>query len=152
MAKTLYGHRIGANVHEPDAPQAVKIVPDNKTLIALPFNDEHDEDVDPVRLKSMKEIFAHYQPSREVELKNAEGESDEMVFKFNELKDFTKDGIVAQSEILQDLEEQESVFSKLSDVLQNNMSLRNVLSDDEKKKDFVELLEVLIEELSQTNE
>ena len=150
MAKTLYGHRIGANIHEPDAPQGVKLVPDNKTLIALPFNDDHDDDIDPVRLKSMKEIFAHYQPSREVVLKTADGESEEKILKFNSLKDFTKDGIIAQSQVLQDLEEQEVIYSRLLDVLQNNEKLRNVMANEEHKKEFLELLSTLIEELNET--
>lgn len=148
MAKTLYGHRIGANVHEPDAPQGVKVVPDNKTLIAMSFNDEPDDDVEPIRLKSMKEIFAHYQPSREVELKNDDGDTEEKVLRFSELKDFTKDGIVGQCKTLQQLEDKEEIYSRMSDILQNNDKLRTVLSNDEYKADFVELLQTLIEELS----
>ena len=149
MAKSLYGYRIGADVQEPDAPQAVKLVPDNKTLIALPFNDEHDEDIEPVRLKSMKEIFKHYQPSREVVLKTAEGDSEELVLKFNSLKDFTKDGIIEQSQVLQDLEEQEDVYSRMLDVIQNNEKLRNVISNEENKTEFLALLDALIEELNE---
>ncbi len=148
MAKTLYGHRIGANVHEPDAPQGVKVVPDNKTLIAMPFNDEHDDDVDPIRLKSMKEIFAHYQPTREVELKNSEGDTEEKILRFSEMKDFTKDGIVAQCKTLQELEDKEEIYSRMSDILQHNDKLRTVLGNDEYKAEFVELLQTLIEELS----
>ena len=150
MSKTLYGHRIGANVHEPEAPTGVKLVPDNKTLIAMAFNDEHDEEVDPVRIKNMKELFAHYKPNREVVLKTETDESEEKVFKFNNLKDFTKDGIVEQSQVLQDLQEKEAIYSRFHDVLQNNESLRNVLSNDETKKEFAELLETLIEELKES--
>ncbi|MCB0630549.1 MAG: hypothetical protein R2824_30630 [Saprospiraceae bacterium] len=150
MAKTLYGHRIGANVHEPEAAQAVKLVPDNKTLIALPFNDEHDDEVNPTRLKSMKEIFAHYQPSREVALHTADGDSDDYTFKFNNLKDFTKDGIIEQSQLLQELQEQENVYSRLLDVLRNNESLQTVLANEDHKKEFLELLDTLIEELNES--
>ena len=148
MGKTLYGHSIGANIEEADAPQSVKVVPDNKTLMALQFNDEPDEEIEPVRLKSMKEIFAHYQPSREVELKNAEGDVEEKVLKFNSLKDFTKDGIIGQSTVLQDLQEQEVVYSRLLDVLKNNDKLHTVVSNEEHKKEFIELIEILIEELT----
>jgi len=148
MPKSLYGYRIGANVQEPDAPEGVKLVPDNKTLMALPLNDEHDEEVNPVRLKSMKEIFAHYKPSREVVLKTADDESDELMLQFNSLKDFTKDGIVAQSQILQDLQEQETIYSRMVDVLKNNEKLRLVLANEENKGEFLELLNTLIEELS----
>jgi predicted component of type VI protein secretion system len=150
MAKTLYGYRIGANVHEKDAPQGVKLVPDNKTLIALPFNDEHDDEVDPVRLKSLKEIFAHYEPNREVVFKTAEDDTEELVLKFNSLKDFTKDGIVEQSKTLQSLQEQEIIYSRMADILQNNEKLLTVLSNEEYKKEFLELLETLIEELKET--
>ena len=124
MAKTLYGAKsIGANVQEPDAPASVKVVPDNKTLIALPFNDEHDDDIDPTRLKSMKEIFAHYQPAREVVLNTVDGDSEEKVFKFNSIRDFGKDGVIEQSDLLMDLQESESVYSRMSEVLQNNDKL-----------------------------
>ena len=150
MAKTLYGHRIGANIHEPEAPQGVKLVPDNKTLMALPFNDEHDEEIDPVRLKSLKEIFQHYKPNKEVVFKTAEGDSEEKVLQFQSLKDFTKDGIIEQTPLLQDLQEQEDIYSRMLDVLQNNEKLINVLSNEEHKKEFLELLETLIEELNET--
>lgn len=147
MAKTLYGHQIGANINEKDAGQSVKIVPDNKTLIALPFNDDHDAEVDPVNLKSMKEIFAHYQPHREVEFKDLEGDGAEITLQFNSLKDFTKEGIIAQSSLLQGLEQQEEVYAKFTDILQTNEKLRNVLSSEEGKKDFLELVDLLISEL-----
>ncbi len=148
MAKTLYGYRIGADVKEQDAPTGVKLVPDNKTLLAIPLNDDHDDDVDPVRLKSMKEIFEHYKPSREVELKTEDGGSEELVLNFNSLKDFTKDGIIEQSALLQDLAEKENIYSRMMDVLKNNVNLQTVLSNDEQKKEFVELLDTLIQELT----
>ena len=149
MAKTLYGHRIGATVQEAEAPQGVKLVPDNKTLMAMAFNDEHDDEVAPIRLKSMKEIFAHYKPSREMIFDTADDESEEITIKFNSLKDFTKNGIIEQSKTLQDLEEQEVIYSKFTDVLQNNDKLKTVLGNDEHKKEFLELLETLIEELKE---
>lgn len=149
MAKSLYGYRIGANVQEPDAPQGVKLVPDNKTLMALKLNDEPDDDVAPVRLKSLKEIFEHYKPEREVVLNTADGDSEEVMLHFNSLKDFTKDGIIEQSTLLQDLEEQENVYSRLTDVLNNNEKLINVISNEDNKKEFLELLGTLIEELNE---
>lgn len=150
MPKTLYGHRIGANIYEPEAPQGVKLVPDNKTLIAMQFNDEPDDDVDPVRLKNMKEIFEHYKPSREIEIKNAEGDGEELVLKFNSMKDFTKDGIIAQSQTMQDLQEKETIYSRMVDILQNNDRLISLLGNEEHKKEFIELLDTLIEELTES--
>ncbi len=152
MAKTLYGYTIGANINEKDAPAGVKIVPDNKTLIALQLNDEPDDVPEPRRHKNMKEIFQHYQPHKEVDLNTKEGDSDSMVFKFNGMKDFTKKGLVQQSELLQDLEEEEGMYAKFKDVLRTNEKLKGVISDPEHKKEFVELLEALIEELGGEDE
>lgn len=150
MAKSLYGYRIGADVKEQEAATGVKLVPDNKTLLALALNDNHDDDVNPVRLKSIREIFEHFKPSREVELKTEGGGSEELLLRFNNLTDFTKDGIIAQSQVLKDLEEKENVYSKMHDALRNNTMLQTVLSNDESKKDFLELLQTLIEELTET--
>lgn len=151
MSKTLYGYRIGADVKEQEAPSGVKLVPDNKTLIAIPLNDDHDDDVEPARLKSMTEIFEHYKPSREVELKTEDGGSDELMLKFNSLKDFSKDGIINQSEVLQDLQSKENIYSRMVDVMKNNINLQTVLSNDEHKKEFVELLDTLIQELTEND-
>jgi len=149
MPKTLYGYQIGANINEKDAPQGVKLVPDNKTIIALPLNDDPDDTADPTRLKSMKEIFAHYKPEREIVLNTKDGESEEMTLKFNRLKDFTKDGIIDKSPLLQSLQEEEGIYAKFADVIQNNEKLRGVLANQEHKKEFVDLLEALIEELNE---
>lgn len=147
MAKSLYGYTIGANINEKDAPAGVKIVPDNKTLIALQLNDEPDDSADPLRHKNMKEIFAHYKPQREIDLKTKDGDSDDMVFKFNGIKDFTKGGLIEQSPLLKKMEEEEGIYAKFKDVLQTNEKLKGVIKNPEHKKEFVELLEALIEEL-----
>ncbi len=149
MAKTLYGYRIGADVKEPEAPQGVKLVPDNKTLVALPLNDEPDDEVDPQRLKNMKEIFEHYKPSKEVVLKSSDGESDDFNFQFNSLKDFTKDGLIGQSSMLQNQQSEEEIYSRFLDVLKNNESLQQILANEEQKQAFSELLATLIEELGE---
>lgn len=152
MAKTLYGHTIGANINEKDAPAGVKIVPDNKTLMALQLNDEPDDTAEPRRHKNMKEIFEHYKPQRELDLKTKDGDTDDMVFKFNGIKSFTKDGLIEQSPLLQELKEEEGIYAKFTDVLQTNEKLKGVIKNPEHKKEFVELLEALIEELGGEDE
>jgi len=93
-SKSLYGYQIGATIETQERGADVNIVPDNKTLIALPLNDEPDIEADPTRLKNMKEVFTHYQPKVEVDLKNLEGEADMKELKFSALRDFNKDGII----------------------------------------------------------
>jgi len=74
-SKSLYGYQIGATIETQERGADVNIVPDNKTLIALPLNDEPDIEADPTRLKNMKEVFEKYEPKVEVDLKNLEGEA-----------------------------------------------------------------------------
>ncbi len=147
MAKTLYGHTLGANIKEKEVSAGVQIVPDNRTLMAVQLNDEPDVEAAPERLKSMKEVFEHYEPKCEIDIKNKEEELEDMVFKFNTIEDFTKKGVIEQSSTLQALEEDEGVYAKFRDVLQTNEKLRNVISNPEHKKEFIELLEALIDEL-----
>lgn len=152
MGKSFYGYQLGANIKEKDRGEDVNIVPDNKTLMALTLNGEPDDDANPKRLKNMKEIFAEYQPAVEVDLKNIEGEAEEKELKFNSLKDFTKDGIIAQSAVLQGLQSQEETYAKYMDVLQNNEKLKNVIADPELKKEFLEMIKLLIDELEAAKE
>lgn len=147
MDKTIYGYRIGANIKEPEAPSEVKLVPDNKTLVAMAFNDNHDEDVKPIRLKSTKEIFANYKPNKEVVLKTPDGESEDLTLEFKNLKDFTKEGIIAQSDLLQQLKREVDTYTRMIDVFQHNNKIQNVIANEEQKKEFIELLETLIQEL-----
>ena len=99
----------------------------------------------------MTEIFDHYKPSREVELKTEDGGTEELLLKFNSLKDFSKDGIIDQSQILKDLQDKENIYSRMLDVLKNNVNLQTVLSNDEHKNEFVELLDTLIQELTEND-
>jgi len=150
MGKSFYGYQLGANIKQKERGEDVNIVPDNKTLMALALNGEPDDDASPVRLKNMKEIFEHYKPSVEVDLKNIDGEAEEKELKFNSLKDFTKDGIVAQSTVLQGLQDQETIYAKYIDVLQNNDKLKTVIADPELKKEFLEMVKLLIDELEES--
>jgi len=150
-SKSLYGYQIGATIETQERGADVNIVPDNKTLIALPLNDEPDIEADPTRLKNMKEVFTHYQPKVEVDLKNLEGEADMKELKFSALRDFNKDGIIAQAPVLQDLQQQEETYGRYIDIINNNEKLRGILGDPEMKKEFLELVDMLVEELDESN-
>jgi len=150
-SKSLYGYSIGATIETQERGADVNIVPDNRTLIALPLNDEPDIEADPTRLKNMKEVFTHYKPKVEVDLKNLEGEADMKELKFSALRDFNKDGIIAQAPVLQQLQQQEETYARYIDIINNNEKLRGILGDPEMKKEFLELVDMLVEELGESN-
>jgi len=150
-SKSLYGYQIGATIETQERGADVNIVPDNKTLIALPLNDDPDIEADPTRLKNMKEVFENYKPKVEVDLKNLEGEADMVELKFSALRDFNKDGIIKQAPVLQDLQQQEETYARYIDIINNNEKLRSILGDPEMKKEFLELVDMLVEELDESN-
>lgn len=150
-SKSLYGYQIGATIETQERGADVNIVPDNKTLIALPLNDDPDIEANPTRLKNMKEVFENYQPKVEVDLKNLEGEADMVELKFSALRDFNKDGIIKQAPVLQDLQQQEETYARYIDIINNNEKLRGILGDPEMKKEFLELVDMLVEELDESN-
>lgn len=152
MAKSFYGFQLGANIKQKEAGADVNIIPDNRTLMAFKLNDDPDFEAVPKRIKSMKEAFAHYQPKLEVDVKNLEGDADAFNFNFNRLKDFSKDGIIAQNPTLAKLEEQEKTYAKYVDIISNNDRLKSVLTDSESKGEMLELINLLITELSEEGE
>jgi len=143
--RTLYG----AIIDEKKTFGGIKIVPDNKTLMILQVNDEPDELPLPRRLKNLQEIFDHYRPQIWLDLETKEGESDEIVLKFCTIEDFTKEGIVKQSYLLQHLYEEQEIYGRFKDVLRSNAKLKAVVSDPEYKHELLELLTSLIDELAE---
>jgi len=149
MAKSFYGYQLGATIKQKDAGSEVNIIADNRTLMALQLNEEPDTEAVPTRLKNMKETFEHYKPSVEVDVKNLEGEEENFEFKFSRLKDFTKDGIIEQNQTLSKLEQQEKSYSKYVDIINNNERLKAVLSNAESKQEMLELVDLIIAELTE---
>lgn len=141
--ETLYG----VTVDKENTFEGIKIIPDNKTLMILQVNNDTDDIPIPRKHKNIKAIFEYYQPQREVDLIEKDGDCSSTVFKFNGIKDFTKEGIVEQSVILKNLDEERKMYNKFKNSLHTDKKLRSILSHEEHKANFIELLDVLIEEL-----
>ena len=79
-------------VLDADAKDGIIEFPQNKTLYADQFTDEApntDEDRKGFKPKNMKEVFEHYQPSKDgVALETEEGGSVYESFNFKSIKDF----------------------------------------------------------------
>jgi len=149
----VYGYRIGGELIGGEEPaERVQAVPDNKTLMALELNGKPDDTANPIPIVNVDAAFKHYEPEVSVDLDGAEeGESKLETFKFGKLKDFNKDSLINQSSTLQDLYERGDIYSRFSDVLKTNGKLREILSDDEQKQAFKEMLLILINELEPTS-
>ncbi len=67
--------------------------------------------------------------------------------KFHSLLDFKKEGIVNQSDFLTNLQSQQDACNSIIKKLKTNKILKTALQNPESKKNFVEALQALINEI-----
>ena len=87
-----------------EAQDGIIEFPQNRTLYADQFTDEapsSDEDREGFKAKNMKEVFEHYQPSKNgVTLETEEGGAVYEDFDFKSIKDFEDEQLIAQSDLM----------------------------------------------------
>ena len=98
-------------------------------------------------LKTVEEVFEHYQPNVEVDFEAADGTEKSETLSFKNLGDFGKKGIVAQSGFLQDLELQKDNYAQFIKYLRSNKIFQKLLADPEAKAAYLEAIQNLIQEI-----
>ena len=125
--------------------------PQNRTLYADQFTDvapNTDEDREGFKAKSMKEVFEHYQPSKEgIALETEEGGAVYENFEFRQIKDFEDDQLIEQSELLSGKKAKIDAYNSVIRQLEKNKTLRNTLKDDSSKENLKNALKALLTEL-----
>lgn len=125
--------------------------PQNRTLYADQFTDvapNTDEDREGFKAKSMKEVFEHYQPSKEgVALETEEGGAVYENFEFKQIKDFEDEQLIEQSNLLSSKKAKIDAYNSVIRQLEKNKTLRNTLKDDASKENLKNALIALLTEL-----
>ena len=125
--------------------------PQNRTLYADQFTDvapNTDEDREGFKAKSMKEVFEHYQPSKEgIALETEEGGAVYENFEFRQIKDFEDEQLIEQSELLSGKKAKIDAYNSVIRQLEKNKTLRNTLKDDSSKENLKNALKALLTEL-----
>lgn len=125
--------------------------PQNRTLYADQFTDaapNTDEDREAFKAKSMKEVFEHYQPSKEgVTLETEEGGAVYEDFEFKQIKDFDDERLIEQSGFLSAKKAKIDAYNSVIRQLEKNKTLRNTLKDDASKENLKNALKALLSEL-----
>ncbi|MEL6671121.1 MAG: hypothetical protein AAFR61_02985 [Bacteroidota bacterium] len=98
-------------------------------------------------LTNVEDVFAHFKPQAEVEFTDAEGGNIQEELSFNNLGDFGKKGITAQSQFLNDLQIQQDEYQKFIKTLRSNKILNKLLADPEAKAAYLESLKAAIAEI-----
>ena len=127
--------------------------PQNRTLYVDQFTDEApntDEEREGFKPKNMKEVFEHYQPSKEgIALETEDGGSVYENFVFRQIKDFEDDQLIEQSAQLSDKKAKIDAFNAIIRQLEKNKPLRNALKDAASRDNLITVLKSLLQEIEQ---
>lgn len=142
----------GAWVKDTEASEGIADIPSNKTLFVHQLTAEEAPGPDiavPGQLRTIEDVFDHYKPNIKVDLQDKEGNIKGQELQFRSLADFTKKGIIRQSELLQELAAEQEYSAKFLKQLTSNRTLHKVLADPEAKAAYLAALESLIREIEE---
>lgn len=140
-----------SKVVEENAQDGMIEFPQNRTLYADQFTDiapNTDEDREGFKAKSMKDVFEHFQPSKEgITLSTEDGGAVYEDFQFKEIKDFEDEQLIAHSELLSERKTKIDSYNSVIRQLEKNKTLRNTLKNDAARDDLKNALKALLAEL-----
>lgn len=149
--KTMARKTVISKVVEENAQDGVIEFPQNRTLYADQFTDvapNTDDEREGFKAKSMKEIFEHFQPTKEgVTLSTEEGGAVYEDFQFKQIKDFEDEQLIAQSELLSARKAKIDAYNSVIRQLEKNKTLRNALKDDAAQGSLKNAIKALLAEL-----
>jgi len=145
----MYTYGIGGQERKNDnAQEAITDIPLNRTLLIQKLTAEP-----PLRpqvaegLRTPEAVFAHFKPEVDVDFEKEDGSVTSETLHFESLGDFGKQGIIAQSRFLQDLNTESDNLQKLLRQLKSNKILKSALENPETKAAFLAAIEAMISEL-----
>jgi hypothetical protein len=139
---------VGAYEANRDASEAIAEIAQNKTLFINKLTGKAPVKPEIVKgLKTIDDVFDHYQPNIDVEFSDEEGADVKENFRFNNLGDFGSKGIINQSSFLMNLNNKQTQYNKIIKQLKSNKVLMKVMNDAEAKKAFLQSLSALLAEL-----
>jgi hypothetical protein len=131
-----------------DASEAIADIPQNRTLMIEKLTADPPIRPDVVGgLKTVEEVFQHFQPRIDVEFQKDDGSFLNEQLSFANLGDFGTKGITGQSSYLKDLEMQKNEYAKLIKQFKSTRLLKAVMENPDSKQAFVKMLEALIQEI-----
>lgn len=142
-----------SKVLDADAQDGIIEFPQNRTLYADQFTDEApntDEDREGFKPKNMKEVFEHYQPSKNgVALETEEGGAVYESFEFKSIKDFEDESLIDQSKLLGAEKGKIDAYNSVIRQLEKNKTLRNTLKDEAARGNLKNALKALLAEIEE---
>ncbi len=133
-----------------DVPPSLSPVSLNKTLYVAKLSDEYSSRPKAIpELESVEEVLEHFKPEVDVMLTNEQGGAALQTFKFREMGDFAREGLVEQSKLMGDLNRKISDLQKIDMQLRSNKILQNALRNAEAKQVMLEMIQQMLDEIEQ---
>ncbi|WP_228453918.1 type VI secretion system contractile sheath small subunit [Chryseobacterium fistulae] len=144
----MFNYGVGGNEVKVDANEAIQEIQENKSLIVSQLTTEESYTPEIVTgLKTVEDVFKHFQPSVTVQHETEDGNSVQEEFRFQNLSDFTPKNLTRNSDYLQQLSMEQEQYNKIVRQLKTNKILRNILENGNTKVAFVEVLKEVAQEL-----
>lgn len=130
-------HMFADHIKEIDPSMAVEVLDSNRTIFVAPLNENAGVEPTLTQCRSTADAFKTYQPRVEAEVKNDQGESESAEFRFNAVKDFSVDSVVAQSGTLEKIKNEKVILAEFLKSVKSNATLRKALSDPKQREQLL---------------
>ena len=141
-------YSLGGSDVKTDSGEAILEIGQNKTLLVQKLT--QDPAVKPEVIKgltSVDAVFNHFKPEIEVTHEDNDGVESKETLRFANVGDFTKKGIVEQSNYLKNLNAEKDQYLKVVKQLKSNKILKKALDNPEAKSTLLESIHSLLTEL-----
>lgn len=144
----MFNYGVGGNEIKVDANEAIQEIQENKSLIVSQLTTDESYTPEIVTgLKTVDDVFRHFQPSVAVQHETEDGNIVSEEFRFQNLGDFTPKSLVQKSDYLQKLSVEQEQYNKIVRQLKTNKILRSMLENEQSRAAFIEALKDVAQEL-----
>lgn len=144
----MFNYDIGGQERKIEVNEGISEIPQNRTLLIEKLTDESPLAPRIIPdLKNTADVFECFKPTKEIEFETASGAVQPETLRFQSLASFGKQGIVRQSDYLNELRQQSDDLQKFVRQLKSNKILRTLLDNQEAKTAYVACLQGLIAEI-----
>ncbi len=143
---------IGGQLVPQQSFEAITQISSNRTLLVQKLTSKPTKPEPITGLKTIDDVFAHFQPNVNVEFENEQGAPVKEELRFSNLSDFRKEGITEQSDFLKNLSAQKENYQKFIKQLKSNKILKSALNNAESKKAYLQALQAMIQEIENADQ
>jgi hypothetical protein len=143
---------IGGQLVPQQSFEAIANISSNKTLLVQKLTSKPAKPEITKGLKTIDEVFQHFNPKVEVEFETADGAPKKEELSFTNLGDFGRQGLVSQSSFLQDLQSQKDTYQSILKQLKSNKILKSALGSPDAKDAYLNALKAMIDEIESASQ